>query len=161
MSLDTSPPTPPRLSTFNSPTILIGILGTSRIERVASPRGLRRESPDANKLPWRHVGNCCAWSPYFRAEPAAIAPFLAILKRRIHRKRVRGNIWTDGAATCRRAGAHRQWCARNVPEYMECKTRSQLFPNRYLFPFRLPLLRQLLRLGDLGRSHLIGERITK
>src|SRR4029077_17368511 len=30
-----------------------------------------------------------------------------------------------------------------------------------LFAFRLPLSRQLLRLGDLGRGHLLGGRITK
>src|SRR5207244_9374889 len=30
-----------------------------------------------------------------------------------------------------------------------------------LFAFRLPLPRQLLRLGDLGRGHLFGESITK
>ncbi len=30
---------------------------------------------------------------------------------------------------------------------------------RCSFPLRLPLLRQLLCLGDLGRSHLIGEQI--
>ena len=51
--------------------------------------------------------------------------------------------------------------ARNALRYMSLQARPRSFPDRCSFLFRLPLLRQLLRLGDLGRGHLVGERITK
>ena len=43
----------------------------------------------------------------------------------------------------------RNWCIHNC---LESSRRSLLF--------RLPLPRQLLRLGNLGRCHLLGENIT-
>ncbi len=52
-------------------------------------------------------------------------------------------------------------CARNALRYMSLQARPRSFPDRCSFPFRLPLLHQLLCLGNLGLGHLIGERITK
>ena len=45
----------------------------------------------------------------------------------------------------------------SLPQWRYSRARA----GRCSFPFRLPLPRQFLRLGDLGRGHLIGKQITK